>query len=147
MPRIDHVSQRLRRRALTLASLLLLSTLALMPAVLLAQGATPVEQRAVRAFEVAKSEKASALALAAFLARMPKGGDLHMHLSGAVYAETFLKDAAADNLCVNPKTLSFAKNAGLAKDSPASPICADGNVPAASVFQNQRLCDSLVDAF
>jgi adenosine deaminase len=147
MPRIDHVSQRLRRRALTLASLLMLSTLALMPAVLLAQGATPVEQRAVRAFEVAKSEKASALALAAFLVRMPKGGDLHMHLSGAVYAETFLKDAAADNLCVNPKTLSFAKNTGLAKDSPASPICADGNVPAASVFQNQRLYDSLVDAF
>jgi adenosine deaminase len=39
---------------------------------------------------------------------MPKGGDLHMHLSGAVYAETFLKEAAADNLCVNPNpTLSF----------------------------------------
>jgi adenosine deaminase len=147
MPRIDHVSQRLRRRALTSASLLLLSTLALMPAVLLAQGATPGEQRAARDFEAAKSEKASALALAAFLAKMPKGADLHMHLSGAVYAETFLKDAAADNLCVNPKTLSFAKNAGLAKDSPTGPICADGNVPAASVLQNQRLYDALVDAF
>jgi adenosine deaminase len=70
-----------------------------------------------------------------------------MHLSGAVYAETFLKEAAADNLCVNPKMLSFAKNAGLAKDPPMGPICADGNVPAASVLQNQRLYDSLVDAF
>jgi adenosine deaminase len=147
MPRICQISQRLRRRALTSASLLLLSTLALMPIMLLAQGATPGEQRAVQAFEAAKSEKASALALDAFLAKMPKGGDLHMHLSGAVYAETFLKDAAADNLCVNPKTLSFAKNAGLAKDPPAGPICADGNVPAASVLQNQRLYDSLVDAF
>jgi adenosine deaminase len=143
---ICQVSERLRRRAF-ISALLLLSTLALMPVVLLAQGATPGEQRAVRAFEAAKSDKASALALAAFLSRMPKGADLHMHLSGAVYAETFLKDAAADNLCVNPKTLSFAKNAGLAKDLPASPICADGTVPAASVFQNQWLYDSLVDAF
>ena len=42
---------------------------------------------------------------------MPKGGDLHMHLSGAVYAETFLKEAASDKLCVNPnpKSLSFVK--------------------------------------
>jgi adenosine deaminase len=146
MPRICQVPERLRRRAF-ISVLLLLSTLALMPVVLLAQGATPGEQRAVRAFEAAKSDKASALALEAFLAKMPKGGDLHMHLSGAVYAETFLKDAAADNLCVNPKMLSFAKNARLAKDPPMGPICADGNVPVASVLQNQRLYDSLVDAF
>jgi adenosine deaminase len=146
MPRICQVPERLRRRAF-ISALLLLSTLTLMPVVLLAQGATPGEQRAVRAFEAAKAEKANALALEAFLAKMPKGGDLHMHLSGAVYAETFLKEAAADNLCVNPKTLSFAKNAGLAKDPPTGPICADENVPAASVFQNQRLYDSLVDAF
>ena len=146
MPRICQVPERLRRRAF-ISALLLLSTLALMPVVLLAQGATPGEQRAVRAFEVAKSDKASALALEAFLAKMPKGGDLHMHLSGAVYAETFLKAAAADNLCVNPKMLSFAKNAGLAKDPPMGPICADGNVPAASVFQNQKLYDALVNAF
>ena len=147
MSRICQVAESLRSRALTSASLLLLSTLALMPALLLAQGPTPGEQRAVRAFDAAKSAKANALALEAFLARMPKGGDLHMHLSGAVYAETFLKEAAADNLCVNPKTLSFAKNAGLAKDPPKGPICADGSVPAASVFQNQKLYDALVDAF
>jgi len=153
MPRICQVPKRLRRRAF-ISALLLLSTLTLMPVVLLAQGATPGEQRAVRAFEAAKSDKANALALEAFLAKMPKGGDLHMHLSGAVYAETFLKDAAADNLCVNPnpKSLSFVKNvgltnAGIAKDSPAGPVCPEGDVPAASVFQNQKLYDALVDAF
>jgi len=58
----------------------------------------------VRAFDAARASRANALALESFLAKMPKGGDLHMHLSGAVYAETFLKEAAADNLCVNPKT-------------------------------------------
>src|SRR5271170_842968 len=60
---------------------------------------TPKEQRAIRAFDAARR---SPLELNAFLTRMPKGGDLHMHLSGAVYAETFIKDAAADGLCVNP---------------------------------------------
>src|SRR5208283_1081728 len=108
--------------------LLLLSTLTLMPALLLAQGPTPGEQRAVRAFDAAKSAKANALELEAFLARMPKGGDLHMHLSGAVYAETFLKEAAADNLCVNPnpKALSLVKNAGVTN---AGPVCPEGDVP------------------
>jgi adenosine deaminase len=104
-----------------------------------AQGARPTatagERRAVRAFEAAKADKANALALEALLEKMPKGADLHMHLSGAVYAETFLKDAAADTLCVNPKTLSFVKT------------CVDGAVPAANVFKDQKLYDSLIDAF
>jgi adenosine deaminase len=103
------------------------------------------EQRAVKAFERARAAKANALELQAFLEKMPKGGDLHMHLSGAVYAETFLKDAAADNLCVNPKTLSFVRNAG--KDPAAKPQCTDGAVPAASVFKDQKLYDALIDAF
>jgi len=139
MSRIRQFSQRLRRRSLTSASLLLISTLTLTPAMLLAQASTPGEQRAVRAFDAARADKANALALEALLVRMPKGGDLHMHLSGAVYAETFLKEAAADNLCVNPKAMSLAKNAGT--------TCPEGNVPAASVLQNQKLYDALVDAF
>ena len=48
------------------------------------------EQRAARAFDRARAAKDSALELEAFLRRMPKGADLHMHLSGAIYAETFL---------------------------------------------------------
>ena len=37
-------------------------------------------------------------ALAAFLKAVPKGGDLHNHLSGAVYAETYLDWAKTDGL-------------------------------------------------
>jgi len=46
-------------------------------------------------------------ALRAFVQRMPKGGDIHSHLSGAVYAEHYLKWAAEDGYCVDPiaKTL------------------------------------------
>jgi len=35
-----------------------------------------------------------------FLYRMPKGGDLHVHLSGGVYAERYIAWAVADRLCV-----------------------------------------------
>ena len=102
------------------------------------------EQRASQAFNVAKKND---LQLRAFLARMPKGADLHMHLSGAVYAETFLKDAAADRLCVDPATLSFAKNVGTTRSLPPQPVCSKGDVRADSVFTNQHLYDALVDSF
>jgi len=40
--------------------------------------------------------------LRAFLHRMPKGGDLHTHLSGAVYVERLIAWAAADGQCLRP---------------------------------------------
>jgi adenosine deaminase len=106
--------------------------------------ATPQEQRAIRAFNTARQ---SPLELNAFLARMPKGGDLHMHLSGAVYAETFIKDAAADILCVNPATMSFFKPAATTRSIPPQPVCGEGNVRAESAFKDQKLYDALVDSF
>ena len=47
-----------------------------------------------------------ATALAAFLRAVPKGGDLHNHLTGAVYAETYLAWAKADGDCINSTTFS-----------------------------------------
>ncbi len=102
------------------------------------------EQRATRAFNAARKNQ---LQLRAFLAGMPKGADLHMHFSGAVYAETFLKDAAADLLCVDPDTLSFTKNIGTTRSIPPQPVCAQGDVRADSVFKDQHLYDALVDSF
>lgn len=45
--------------------------------------------------------------LRAFLYRMPKGADLHSHLTGAVYAESYMRMAADAGLCfdVKAKTL------------------------------------------
>jgi len=106
--------------------------------------ATEQERRAIRAFDIAKRNP---LELAAFLDRMPKGGDLHMHLAGAVYAETFLKDAAADGLCVNLSTLSFFKPAATTRSLPPQPVCGEGNVRAENVFKDQHLYDQLVDSF
>ena len=102
------------------------------------------EQKAARAFE---ADRKNPLALYALIEKMPKGADLHMHLSGAIYAETFIKDAVADLLCVNVAKLKFEKNIGTSKSLPAQAVCADGSVPAASALKDQKLYNDLVDAF
>lgn len=92
------------------------------------------EARAARAYAAALREGKPALRI--FLDQFPKGADLHMHLSGAVYAESFLRDAAEDGLCVNPAELNFMK--------------APCNAPllsAADAVKNQKLYDDLVDSF
>ena len=48
-----------------------------------------------------ESIKEQPLQLRQFLQRMPKGGDLHNHLSGAVYAESYLRWAAEDGKCID----------------------------------------------
>ena len=84
------------------------------------------------------------LALTAFVARMPKGADLHTHLVGAVYAETFLKDAAEDRLCLDPATRSLLKSTGQGSDPL---VCPQGAVPASSAFRDGKLYDAMIDAF
>lgn len=44
-----------------------------------------------------------------FLKTMPKGGDLHNHLTGAEYAENLIDYAKGDNWCVNTKDFSLKK--------------------------------------
>ena len=114
---------------------------------LTAQQPTASEQRAMKALEAVKTGPFSPLSLHAFLARMPKGADLHMHLSGAIYAETFLQDAAADNLCIDLKALSLTKNIGTSRSMPPQAVCAEGQVTAASALKNQKLYDDMVDSF
>jgi hypothetical protein len=69
--------------------------------VALAQSATSPEQRTARYFESIRRQPSLQLA---FLRDMPKGGDLHVHLSGALYAENLIDYAANDNLCVDRTT-------------------------------------------
>jgi adenosine deaminase len=102
------------------------------------------EARTAQAMERLRSNPP---ALRTFLLRMPKGGDLHVHLSGAVYAETFLANAAADNLCVDPVKLVLLPNRGTTRSVPVQPVCADGTIPAAGAIKNQDLYDKLIDSF
>ena len=66
-----------------------------------AQSAAVAEQRTIRYFESIRRQPSLQLA---FLREMPKGGDLHNHLSGALYAENLIDYAASDNLCVDRTT-------------------------------------------
>jgi hypothetical protein len=76
--------------------------------------------------------------LEAFLRRMPKGGDLHNHLSGAIYAESLIGWAAADGLCIERATVSLR-----------SPPCAPAKgIPAvADVMSEPGFQATLIDAF
>ncbi len=80
-------------------------------------------------------------ALRSFLADFPKGADLHVHLSGAIYAETFIRDAAEDGLCVDPEALSFAQPPCKGKLIPAKEL--SGNIGSA----DQTLYDKLINSF
>ena len=48
-------------------------------------------------------------ALYALLKEMPKGGDLHNHITGAVYAESLIQFAADSGLCLDRQSLALAQ--------------------------------------
>src|SRR5439155_16757077 len=60
------------------------------------------ESAAARRFTAIRQNPALLLP---FLHDMPKGGDLHNHLSGAVYAESYLRWAAEENGCLATATM------------------------------------------
>jgi adenosine deaminase len=75
--------------------------------------------------------------LRAFLYRMPKGGDLHNHLSGAAYAEANIRAGADAGGCVDPAT---------AKMVFVTP-CAPPNRPLADAKTDAALNRLLVNAW
>ncbi len=82
------------------------------------------------------------LAMHAFLWDMPKGSDLHVHLVGAVYAESWIQAAVEDHLCVNTATMTLE-----AGNSKTAASCKAGDVPASKALSDQHLYDQMVDAF
>ena len=107
-----------------------------------AHGSAPkhdAEARAAQAY--ARAATGGPLPLRAFLEAMPKGADLHMHLAGAVYAETLLDEAARDGVCVDP--------AALALDRTAAPgACKPGELSGAAAIEgDNHLRDALIDSF
>jgi len=93
------------------------------------------EQKTARYFE---SIRKSPPRMFAFLKQMPKGGDLHSHLSGAVYAESYIQWAAAGGSCVNQATMAL---------SPPPCDQAAGKPPASAALTNPVLYRQLIDAW
>jgi adenosine deaminase len=67
------------------------------------------------------------------LQAMPKGGDLHNHLSGSVYAESYLRYAADDGICVDSVKLTITPCA-TPQQIAANPSAASSVVPASTLF-------------
>jgi adenosine deaminase len=61
-------------------------------------GGQTAEQRTSRYLESIRKQPPLVLT---FLREMPKGGDLHNHLAGSLYAEDLIDFAASDNFCVD----------------------------------------------
>jgi adenosine deaminase len=78
------------------------------------------------------------LLLEAFLREMPKGGDLHNHLSGAIYAESYLRWAADDKLCLVSATFTLV--AGVCDANAGRPA-------AGAVLQDSALYNATIDAW
>ena len=80
------------------------------------------ERAATKRFEAAKKDEPS---LIAFLKAMPKGGDLHVHAGGALYAEYLLDNALRNKLFYDPKTNQFNVKDG------------QGRIPAAKLLEGE----------
>jgi len=64
-------------------------------------GAQTAEQKTARYLDSIRQKPSLLLA---FLHDAPKGGDLHNHLNGAIYAEDLIDFAASDNYCIDRTT-------------------------------------------
>ena len=85
----------------------------------------------------------------AFLYQMPKGGDVHNHLSGAILAESYIGWAADLNYCVcaNQKCGNDAQYT-IKAPTGSPPACdtAGGLAPVAESIQNPTFYNSMIDA-
>ncbi len=92
------------------------------------------EDRTARYLESVRSQPSLLLE---FLRAMPKGGDLHMHLSGAIYAESYIQWAADDGVCLNRATMGFA---------PAPCDTDKALVPAKQILTDSGLYQQVINA-
>ncbi|MFA6372534.1 MAG: hypothetical protein WCW68_07910 [Methanothrix sp.] len=75
--------------------------------------------------------------LRAFFLAMPKGGDIHNHLTGAVYAEYLIDQASAEDYCINLDNYTISPN-----------YCGSNNSqPVKDAYSNSKLYGQIIDAW
>ncbi len=99
------------------------------------------------------------LLLLEFVRRMPKGGDLHIHLTGSVYAESLIGYAARDNICIDNRSFAAVPRDSQpepapppgpdGKPAPVHPVCDESrnHVPANRALYDPYLARRIVDAW
>jgi len=97
------------------------------------------EQRTARHFD---SIRKSPPQQWAFLLKMPKGADLHNHLSGSIYAESYIQWAADSGLCINTRTMALSAPPPSQQCDPKSE-----QPPASMALTNGVLYRQMIDAW
>lgn len=95
---------------------------------------TPATERRVSAY--LESIHGQPEKLASFFRRLPKGGDLHSHLSGAASTELLMDLAVADGLCIENDT-----------QRALPPPCPAGSRPAAELNTDARFRQQVLRAW
>ena len=103
--------------------------------------AGPAQTREAKAAKYFDSVRHRPGLLLAFLQQMPKGADLHVHLSGAIYAESMIDWASENALCVDRSTSKLIQ---AACDS-CEPYKPKPSIRCA--YQDHILYNQLVDAW
>ncbi|MEU6629660.1 adenosine deaminase [Streptomyces parvus] len=93
---------------------------------------TPAERRTAARLDALRDDPAR---LKAFFAALPKGGDLHNHLSGAVTTEYLIQLAGENGLCID------------ATDTAVRPPCGPGTRPAADARTDAEFRQRIVRAW
>jgi adenosine deaminase len=84
--------------------------------------------------EYLESIRNNPVLLEAFVREIPKGGDVHTHLSGIPYAESYLQWAANDGFCISTTSWLIVP-----------PPCADGYTLVSSVITDTNLYNQAID--
>jgi len=95
-----------------------------------------IDNPETRTAQFMESIRARPPLLRAFLHDMPKGGDIHTHLSGAVYAENYIAWAADQGLCIEAVTSKVV-----------NPPCDKTTRPAADALTDAGYYARIVDAW
>ncbi|WP_324801000.1 adenosine deaminase [Streptomyces cyaneofuscatus] len=93
---------------------------------------TPAERRTAAHLDALRSDPGR---LQAFFTALPKGGDLHNHLSGAVTTEYLIRLAGENGLCID------------ATDTAVRPPCGPGTRPAADARTDSQFRQRIVRAW
>ncbi|NPV63465.1 MAG: adenosine deaminase [Methanotrichaceae archaeon] len=122
------------------AILLMVFPLLCSASVLLAEGRFEDGSSALREEQVAQKFEVlrqNPVELRAFFLGMPKGGDIHNHLTGAVYAEYLIDQASDEDLCINLDNYTVSAN-----------YCgAENSEPVKDAYSSSKLYGQIVDAW
>lgn len=103
---------------------------------ILNQSATDTSEREIGIINYFQEIRNNPEELRAFFLSMPKGGDIHNHLTGAVYAEDLIDSGSSDGLCIYSNNCTVTKCTG-----------SRNAIPLNYSYRNEQLYNHIVDTW